>query len=85
MVNVDREEIYKIIDKYGFTLAFAIIALLLFMGLLPSPLTDIARIVPQTHSLVEAMKSQHADGQKVLRSICLNVSKNDEQRSRCLE
>ena len=85
MVSPSKEAIYQLIDKYGFTLAFAIVALLLFMGLLPSPLSDVAKIVPEINKKADSIMVQHSDGQNVLKAICLNTSKSDEQRSRCLE
>jgi len=85
MVGTTKNEIYHLVDKYGFPLAFAIIALLLFMGLLPSPITDIAKIIPSIDKKVDTVLQQHDGSQKVLRAICLNGSKTDEARSRCLE
>lgn len=85
MVGMNKAEIYQLIDKYGFTLAFAIIALLLFMGLLPSPLTDMAKVLPQIDKKADSIIQQHDSTGGVLKAICLNTSKSDEQRSRCLE
>ena len=80
-----KTEIYALIDKYGFTLAFAIIALLIFMGFLPSPLTKLMEIVPPMDKKIDMVVDQQTASQRVFKSICLNTSKNDEQRTRCLE
>ena len=80
-----KDEIYRLVDKYGLPTALVIIALLIFMGLLPSPLAELMKVVPPMDKKIDAVLEQQTSSQKIFKSICLNTSRNDEQRLRCLE
>ena len=85
MAAWEKEDVVKLIRDVGAPLAFAILFLLMFMGLLPSPMMEASRIIASVDKKVDVITGQHDAGQKILKAICLNTSKSDDARARCLE
>ena len=80
-----KDHLFSMVDKYGFPLVFAIIVLLLFMGLLPSPITKFLEDFPSHDQKLATVLRYNIDSEKILRLICMNTAQNNDQLRRCVE
>jgi len=72
MTEPGRELFRAVLERHGFGAFIALILLAVLFGFVPSPLTSLAKHV-----------ERDAQREAVLLSICLNTSRDADERARC--